>query len=183
MLLNLSILLHILFDCHHTNVTKRAGSKRSKTFVADFSNYTLRGGICVKINDVMSRDIVTCTPSDLITEIAQSMRALDTERYLVVEGPRVIGMITDRDIVTRSVAKDGQKFVKDVMSHEVISVGPESSSEEAAEIMAQHRIRRLPVIKNGGLIGFVALADISVPSETLHEASQALHEISEPRHL
>jgi CBS-domain-containing membrane protein len=49
--------------------------------------------------------------------------------------------------------------------------------------MAQHRIRRLPVIKNDALIGFVALADLSVPSETAHEASQALHEISEPRHL
>jgi CBS domain-containing protein len=101
----------------------------------------------------------------------------------VVEGPRVIGMITDRDIVTRSVAKNGKRLVKDVMSEEVISVGPESTSLEAAEIMAQHRIRRLPVIKNDALIGFVALADLSVPSETAHEASQALHEISEPRHL
>lgn len=136
----------------------------------------------MKIKDIMSRDIVTCTPNDLITEIAQSMRALDIGCMPVVDGPRVVGMITDRDIVTRSVAKDGQKYVKDVMSHEVISVGPETSSEEAADIMAQHRVRRLPVIKNDGLVGFVALADLSVPSETLHEASQALHEISEPRH-
>jgi len=136
----------------------------------------------VKIKDIMSRDIVTCTPSDLITEIAQSMRALDIGCMPVVDGHRVIGMITDRDIVTRSVAKDGQKYVKDVMSHEVISVSPETSTEEAADIMAQHRVRRLPVIKNEGLVGFVAIADLSIPSETLHEASQALHEISEPRH-
>lgn len=137
----------------------------------------------MKIKDIMSRDIVTCSPNDLITEIAQSMRALDIGCMPVVDGPRVIGMITDRDIVTRSVAKNNQRFVKDVMSDEVISVGPESTSEEAAEIMAQHRIRRLPVIKNDGLIGFVALADLAVPSETVQEASQALHEISEPRHL
>jgi len=137
----------------------------------------------LKIKEIMSRDIVTCSPTDLITEIAQSMRALDIGCMPVMEGPRVIGMITDRDIVTRSVAKNGQKYVKDVMSHEVISVGPEASSEDAAEVMAQHRIRRLPVIKNDQLVGFVALADLSVPSETAHEASQALHEISEPRHL
>ena len=137
----------------------------------------------MKIKDIMSRDIVTCTPTDLISEIAQSMRALDIGCMPVVEGPRVIGMITDRDIVTRSVAKNGKRLVKDVMSEEVISVGPESTSLEAAEIMAQHRIRRLPVIKNDALVGFVALADLSVPSETVHEASQALHEISEPRHL
>lgn len=137
----------------------------------------------MKIKEIMSRDIVTCSPTDLITEIAQSMRALDIGCMPVMEGPRVIGMITDRDIVTRSVAKNGQKYVKDVMSHEVISVGPEASSEDAAEVMAQHRIRRLPVIKNDQLVGFVALADLSVPSETAHEASQALHEISEPRHL
>lgn len=137
----------------------------------------------MKIKDIMSRDIVTCSPTDLISEIAQSMRALDIGCMPVVEGSRVIGMITDRDIVTRSVAKNGQRFVKDVMSREVISVGPESTSEEAAEIMAQHRIRRLPVLKNESIVGFVALADLSVPSETAHEASQALHEISEPRHL
>lgn len=136
----------------------------------------------MKIKDIMSRDIVTCTPTDLISEIAQSMRALDIGCMPVVDGPRVIGMITDRDIVTRSVAKDGQKYVKDVMSHEVISVGPETSTEEAADVMAQHRIRRLPVIKDDGLVGFVAIADLSIPSETLHEASQAIHEISEPRH-
>ena len=136
----------------------------------------------MKIKDIMSRDIVTCNPTDLISEIAQSMRALDIGCMPVVEGTRVIGMITDRDIVTRSVAKNGKRFVKDVMSDEVISVGPESTSLEAAEIMAQHRIRRLPVIKNDSIVGFVALADLSVPSETAHEASQALHEISEPRH-
>lgn len=137
----------------------------------------------MKIKDIMSRDIVTCTSTDLISEIAQSMRALDIGCMPVVEGSRVIGMITDRDIVTRSVAKNGKRLVKDVMSDEVISVGPESTSQEAAEIMAQHRIRRLPVIKNEQLVGFVALADLSVPGETAHEASQALHEISEPRHL
>ncbi|QBP40032.1 CBS domain-containing protein [Paenisporosarcina antarctica] len=137
----------------------------------------------MKIKDIMSRDIVTCTPTDLISEIAQSMRALDIGCMPVVDGPRIIGMITDRDIVTRSVAEDGQRFVKDVMTQDVISVGPESSSEEAAEIMAQHRIRRLPVIKNDSLIGFVALADLSIPSETVHDAAQALHEISKPGHL
>lgn len=137
----------------------------------------------MKIKDIMSRDIVTCTPTDLISEIAQSMRALDIGCMPVVEGPRVIGMITDRDIVTRAVAENGPRFVKDVMSHEVISVGPEASSEEAAEIMAQHRIRRLPVIKNNSLVGFLALADLAVPSQTAHDASHALHEISEPKHL
>ena len=137
----------------------------------------------MKIKDIMSRDIVTCTPTDLISEIAQSMRALDIGCMPVVDGPRIIGMITDRDIVTRSVAEDGQRFVKDVMTQDVISVGPEASSEEAAEIMAQHRIRRLPVIKNDSLVGFVALADLSIPSETVHDAAQALHEISKPRHL
>ncbi|WP_017380736.1 CBS domain-containing protein [Paenisporosarcina sp. TG-14] len=137
----------------------------------------------MKIKDIMSRDIVTCTPTDLISEIAQSMRALDIGCMPVVDGPRIIGMITDRDIVTRSVAEDGQRFVKDVMTQDVISVGPESSSEEAAEIMAQHRIRRLPVIKNDSLVGFVALADLSIPSETVHDAAQALHEISKPEHL
>jgi predicted transcriptional regulator len=61
-------------------------------------------------------------------------------------------------------------------------VGPNASTEEAAEIMAQHQIRRLPVIKQDGLVGFVALADIATSHDSSHDASYALNEISEPRH-
>lgn len=136
----------------------------------------------MKIENVMTRDIVTCSPNDLVHEIAQSMRALDIGCMPVMEQQRVIGMITDRDIVTRAVAKPGHPYVKDVMTREVISVGPNATTEEAAEIMAQHKIRRIPVIKNDHLIGFVALADIAVPAETVADASLALHQISEPRH-
>ena len=136
----------------------------------------------MKIEKVMTRDIVTCSPNDLVEEIAQSMRALDIGCMPVMEQQRVIGMITDRDIVTRAVAKPGRPYVKDVMTREVISVGPNSTTEEAAEIMAQHRIRRIPVIKQDHLIGFVALADLAVPAETTTDASLALHQISEPRH-
>ena len=93
----------------------------------------------MKIKDIMSRDIATRTPRSPINSPCLSMRALDIGCMPVVEGSRAIGMITDRDIVTRSVAKNGKRLVKDVMSEEVISVGPESTSLEAAEIMAQYR--------------------------------------------
>lgn len=137
----------------------------------------------MEINKVMTRDIVTCSPNDLVPEVAQSMRALDIGCMPVMDQQRVVGMITDRDIVTRSVAMNGQQFVKEVMTNEIISVGPNASTEEASEIMAQHQIRRLPVIKQDSLVGFVALADIATSQESSHDASHALNEISEPRHL
>jgi predicted transcriptional regulator len=70
----------------------------------------------MKINEVMTRDIVTCSPSDLVLEVAQSMRALDIGCMPVMDQQRVVGMITDRDIVIRSVALNGQQLVKEVMT-------------------------------------------------------------------
>ncbi|AYC30376.1 CBS domain-containing protein [Paenisporosarcina cavernae] len=137
----------------------------------------------MKIKEKMSRDIVTCQKSDLVHEIAQSMRALDIGCMPVVERGEVIGMITDRDIVTRSVAKNNKEKVEDVMTKDVISAHPDDSIEEASALMAEHRIRRLPVMENNQLVGFLSLADLAVPSETTNYAANALHEISEPRHL
>ncbi|MFX3674904.1 MAG: CBS domain-containing protein [Paenisporosarcina sp.] len=132
----------------------------------------------MEIKKVMTRDIVTCSPNDLVPEIAQSMQALDIGCMPVMEQQRVIGMITDRDIATRSDKNNKQQLIKDVMTAEIISVGPNASTEEAADIMAQHRIRRLPIIKEDTLIGFVALADLAISQEIPHNTSFAIHPIS-----
>lgn len=136
----------------------------------------------MKIQEKMSKDIVTCCPTDNVKEVAQTMRSLDIGCLPVVENEKVVGMITDRDIVTRGVAKKRAATVSEVMSKKVISTHPNDTVENAASLMAENRIRRLPIIENNALVGFISLSDIAVSGTTKNLAGQALHEISEPRH-
>lgn len=111
----------------------------------------------------MSRDVVTCSPTDFVQEIAYNMRTLDIGSMPVIDrDQRVIGMITDRDISTRNDLTS-QSLVEEVMTKDVITITPESSAVEAAALMAAYKIRRLPVIENSRLAGYITLAELSVP--------------------
>lgn len=135
----------------------------------------------LNIKDVMSKEVVTCNPQDYVSEVAQQMRTLDIGCLPVVSNNKLVGMITDRDIVTRSVAKDMKSKVEDVMTKSVISVSPEDSTAEASIVMARNQVRRLPVTDNGKLVGFVSLADLAFPFPHVQEVSNAMESISEPR--
>lgn len=137
----------------------------------------------MEIKEVMTRDIVTCCPGDLVPEIFQSMRALDIGCMPVMEQQRVVGMITDRDISKRADNTNKQQLVKDVMTLEVISVGPQSSTDEAVEIMTHHQIRRLPVIKKDSLIGFVAFTDLAVEQDHSFDSSYVIQPIAGIHHI
>lgn len=91
-------------------------------------------------------------------------------------------MITDRDILIRAIAqgKNPQTTkVQDIMTKEVKSVSPDTDVHEASSIMAENQIRRLPVLENNQLVGFLALGDIAVQSIHINEAGEALSDISE----
>lgn len=136
----------------------------------------------MNVKDVMSKEVVTCNPQDYVNEVAEQMRTLDIGCLPVISNKKLVGMITDRDIVTRSVAKDVKSRVEDVMTKSVISVSPNDSTTEASTIMARNQIRRLPVVENNELVGFVALADLAFPFPHVQEISNAMESISEPRH-
>jgi CBS domain-containing protein len=135
----------------------------------------------VNVKDVMSKEVVTCNPQDYVNEVADQMRTLDIGCLPVLSNKKLVGMITDRDIVTRSVAKDTKSKVEDVMTKSVISVSPEDSTAEASIIMARNQVRRLPVVENSELVGFVSLADLAFPFPHAQEISHAMESISEPR--
>lgn len=135
----------------------------------------------LNIKDVMSKEVVTCNPQDYVSEVADQMRVLDIGCLPVVSNKKLVGMITDRDIVTRSVAKDIKSKVEDVMTKTVISVSPEDSTADASIVMARNQVRRLPVIEDGNLVGFVSLADLAFPFPHVQEISNAMESISEPR--
>lgn len=92
-----------------------------------------------------------------------------------------MGMVTDRDLVLRGYAdkKPETTPIQQVMSDRLYNCSPETTLEEASKIMAEHQIRRLPVVENGKLSGIISLGDLSVEDMSDHAAGVALQDISE----
>jgi CBS domain-containing protein len=116
------------------------------------------------------RDLMTENPRSIsgeqpVTEAAQIMRDEDAGLVPVVEGDRLVGTLTDRDIAIRVVAegKDPQSTtVREVASTDLVTVDPQQELSEALRLMAQHQVRRLPVVEEDGrLVGIVAQADVA----------------------
>lgn len=137
-----------------------------------------------KIADVMTTDCYTVTPKDNIYEVAVAMRDHDIGFVPVVENNKLIGVVTDRDLVIRGYAEkhSGSSSVMEVMTDEVRTISPNLSVDEAASIMASEQIRRLPVVENGELKGIVALGDLAIREIFVSEAGEALSAISEHDH-
>ncbi|GED66464.1 CBS domain-containing protein [Brevibacillus reuszeri] len=143
--------------------------------MAKVENRTLR--------EIMTKDVATVTLKDNVYEVACKMRDWNVGVIPVVdEKEDVIGVITDRDIVIRGLAEkhEGSTATEVVMTRDIILGQPGMTVDEAAKIMAQHQIRRLPVVEHGKLAGIVALADMAIRQVHHDEASDALQEISEP---
>ncbi|MEB3103860.1 CBS domain-containing protein [Ferviditalea candida] len=134
------------------------------------------------LKEIMTKDAVTVTLKDNIYEIAVKMKENDIGFVPVVEGRKLIGVVTDRDLVIRGYAerKSGSAAVEEVMSKDVTTVSSETTVDEAAKLMAKDKIRRLPVVDNGELVGVVAIGDLAVREKFEDEAGEALSEISEP---
>ncbi|UFJ42960.1 CBS domain-containing protein [Brevibacillus humidisoli] len=135
------------------------------------------------LKEIMTKNVATVTMQDNVFEVAVKMRDLDVGVIPVVDEKNdVIGIITDRDIVIRGIAekREGSAQVSQVMTRDIVLGRPDMTVDEAAKIMANHQIRRLPVVENGKLVGIVALADMAVRHLHHDEASEALYQISEP---
>ena len=138
-----------------------------------------------KISEVMSTDVHVISPDATIEEAAQEMRDGDFGLLPVAEDEdeQLLGVITDRDIAVRAVAegKDPDTPVAEVMSEGVIWVEEDDSIEDAAQIMSDHQIRRLPVVDSDKrLVGIVSLGDFAVDSADIGPVAEALSDISSP---
>lgn len=138
----------------------------------------------MKVNEFMSKNVVSVAPDTSIIEIARLMKDNNIGSLPVVKENKVIGIVTDRDIVLRDIAegKDIKKVTaKDVMTTGVTTATPEMDIHEAAKIMSEKQVRRLPVVeKNNQIIGMLALGDIAVYSKLEDDAGEALSDISKP---
>ena len=136
----------------------------------------------MKISEVMTRDVETVTPDQTAREAASFMLQADAGSIPVKDGDRLIGMITDRDIAVRGVAKGHgpDTPVRDLMSDGLVCARMDDEVEDIAIKMADAQVRRLPVIdESENLVGIVSLGDLAreVQGEEAHEA---LEGVSQP---
>lgn len=134
----------------------------------------------MKISELMTRDVDVISPDTTIGDAAMRMRDEDVGALPVGENDRLVGMITDRDIAVRGVASDKTPTnctVREVMSEGVYYCLEEDEAERGAEVMAQHKVRRLPVLNaDKRLVGVLSLADLAQAGL----GERALRPISEP---
>ncbi len=137
----------------------------------------------MKLSEIMTRDVRSIDSTDTVQQAARIMKDLNVGSIPVTEGGRVVGMLTDRDVVLRNVA-DGKTpentRVEEVMSKTVVTAAPDMDAHEAADIMAQNQIRRLPVMENDRMVGIVSIGDLAVKNIYENEAGEALSSISKP---
>jgi CBS domain-containing protein len=137
-----------------------------------------------QLRDIMTSDVVTVNETQTVQEAAALMSKYNIGAIPVVNNSKqIVGMVTDRDITLRTTAQgeNPQTPVSEVMTAQQIVQGtPDMDVHQAANIMAEQQIRRLPVTENGQLVGMVALGDLAVENQYANEAEQALQSISTP---
>jgi CBS domain-containing protein len=135
----------------------------------------------MNIREVMTPNPRTVSPSDSIQNAACIMRDEDAGAVPVVDNGRTIGIVTDRDIVVRVVAEGGHlsRPVRDIVTGNLVSATPDMSTREAAELMSEHQIRRLPVVENVRLVGIVSIGDLAVKEGKDGRIGDTLQHISE----
>lgn len=116
------------------------------------------------VREVMTSNPATVRPDASVVEAARSMASEDVGSLPVVEGDRLVGVVTDRDIAVRVVAqgKDaGATTVGEIASKDPVTVNPDGGLDEALQEMARNQVRRIPVVEGDRLVGIVAQADVA----------------------
>jgi CBS domain-containing protein len=135
-----------------------------------------------QIRELMTVKPRTVKAGDSVVEAAKLMRGEDAGLAPIVDGDRLVGVVTDRDIAIRVVAegRDPQSTkVEEVASQNVVTIDPQQELDEALRLMALHQLRRLPVVEEDGkLVGIVAQADVARHADC-ERRGQVVDEISE----
>jgi CBS domain-containing protein len=145
------------------------------------SEKKVSGNVRRRCREIMTSNVTTAARGMTLREVAALMRDGDMGSLPVTEDKKLVGIVTDRDIVVRAVAdgKDSETKVGDVMTAEVFSVKADDFVFEAIRLMGDRQVRRVPVInETGELIGIIAMADVALETEDEREIAETLEEIS-----
>ena len=132
------------------------------------------------VRDVMSGDPVCLAPQTTLTEAAERMAERDIGDVLIVDDSGLCGIVTDRDIVVRALARHldpEQATIGEICSGELVTVEVDDSIEQAVDLMRQRALRRLPVVSGGEPVGVVSIGDLAEsrdPTSALADISTAM---------
>jgi CBS domain-containing protein len=117
-----------------------------------------------KVRDVMTAEPIVLQQDQSIADAAQAMRDASVGAVLVVDGDKLCGLVTDRDIVVRAVAESAlpDSPVGQVVSPDLVAVGADDETADAARVMQDNAVRRLPVLDDGRIVGIVTIGDLAV---------------------
>jgi CBS domain-containing protein len=139
----------------------------------------------MKISEIMTKAAVTDTTEDTLTEACDKMRHAQTSSMLIMDGERLVGIVTERDVV-KAIAQGldpKETRVKDLMTTDIVTIGPMTTLKEAANIMATKWIRHLPIVEGSKVVGMISQRDLTgVLAAALHEPER-LHQLVEASHL
>ncbi len=134
-----------------------------------------------RCSEIMTKNVRTSRRETSLREAAIMMRDGDMGAVPIVEDGRLVGIVTDRDIVIRAITegRDAETPVGEAMTSELFTVAPEDFVFEAIRLMGDKQIRRVPVVDaNGVLAGIIAMADVALETEDEREIAETLEEIS-----
>ncbi len=134
-----------------------------------------------RCREIMTSNVTTANRAMTLQKVAVLMREGDCGVMPIVEDGKLVGIVTDRDIVVRAIAegKNAETKVGDVMTTEIFSVKPDDFVFEAIRLMGDRQVRRIPVInEEGELAGIIAMADVALEMEDEREIAATLEEIS-----
>lgn len=138
----------------------------------------------MQLKDVMTHEVECISPEAFLKEAGEKMRALDVGALPVCSNDRLVGMITDRDIACRAVAggmDPREARVRDCMSDQLIYCFEDEDVSEAARIMEERQIRRLPILnRSKRLVGIVSLGDLATRVRSYELSGEVLERVSEP---
>lgn len=135
----------------------------------------------MRCSDIMTKDVRTANSEMTLREAAAMMRDGDMGSVPVVDAGKLVGIVTDRDIVVRCVSqgKGPESPVREAMTTEIFSVSPDNFVFEAIRLMGDKQVRRIPVVTEAGeLAGIIAMADVALEMEDEREIAETLEEIS-----
>jgi len=137
----------------------------------------------ILVRHAMSTDLKTAKPHMTAADAAGLMRNFDTGVVPVVEDDgTLVGLVTDRDLVVRVVAdrEDPQSVrLGDIATRSVVSATPDMNISDARDLMAEHQVRRLPVMKDDRIVGILSLGDVALADASKRAVGNVLEEVSE----
>ena len=134
------------------------------------------------VREAMTASVSSVSPMQSLADAAEVMKREDVGSVPVVQEGRLAGIVTDRDIVTRAVAeqRDPQAVtVEEIASQDLVTVEPGQDLDEALALMARHKVRRLPVLEDGRLVGMLAQADVALEAQE-EMVGEMVEQISQP---